>query len=399
LRNNIKSNEVGRLILRFPAVDSQPVLWLLDLPDAPRQGSTAFGETDPEFTGMLSTYPTWVLVPASEIAFHEVTLPHCMRHQRLQVLPFMLEELLVTEIEYLHFAILRQRGNVFDVAVVEKKLMQKWVAHCDQLGVREQLFMPDVLMLPLATEGWSAVRLNDQWLFRRDSFAGMAVESSWLAELLALSPPPLIESYSTPPTETMGVEWRMKPERGLLQLAAENEGYSGADLRQGEFTRPGNWRAGVRPWRSLILALATYILLVAIDMGVAHYRLWQEAEHWQQESVRFYQQLFPGERNVSNPRVQMMKHLQQLESGEQASLHEKIRQLQQLLTEESAIRIQGLSWDGNRQELKVNLQAPSFQGVEQFQQSAGKFFQVQPGEVRQSPNGVESRVILGIIHE
>ncbi|HDG9774308.1 TPA: hypothetical protein PGG59_002653 [Raoultella planticola] len=85
-----------------------------------------------------------------------------------------------------------------------------------------------------------------------------------------------------------------------------------------------------------------------------------KAEHWQQESVRFYQQLLPGERNVSNPHVLMMKHLKQSESGERASLHEKIRQLQQLLTEESSIRIQGLSWDGSCQELKVNLQTALF---------------------------------------
>lgn len=397
MRENIKHNEVIRLILRFPGDDSQPVLWRLSSPDNPRHGSLAAGETDPELSSLLSTYPAWVLVSASEITFHQVTLPHRSRRHRLQVLPFILEEQLATDIECLHFAILQQSGKDCDVAVVEKSVMKKWIARCEQLGVRDPVLLPDVLMLPLAVEGWSAVRLSDQWLFRRDAYAGMIVESSWLAEMLTISAPLVIDSYSTPPPHVMGAEWNMKPQRDLLQLAAEGETYFGADLRQGEFTRPSHWHTGLRPWRSVMLALAAYVLILSIDEGVAHYRLWQQNEHWRQESVRLYQQLFPGEK--INPRVQMLKHLQQLKSDEQPGLSDLMRQLQQLLTEASTIRIQTLSWDGGRQELKIDLQAASFQELEQFQQSAGKRFRIQPGEIRQNPHGVESRLILGVVHE
>ncbi|WP_076944074.1 type II secretion system protein GspL [Serratia oryzae] len=394
-----RSGEV-RLILRLPSDDTQPILWRLVSSDSHRHGSLAAGETDPELVRLLAAYPAWVLVPASEFAFHQVTLPRRARRQSLQVLPFMLEEQLATEVERLHFAILQQSGDVCDVAVVEKSAMRQWISRCEQLSVRVQALLPDVLMLPLIADGWSAVCLNDQWLFRREAHAGMIVESSWLAELLAMSAPPVIESYSPPPMQAQGLaQWRVRPARDVLQLAAEGEIYRGADLRQGEFTPSSPWRAGLRPWRPVMLALAGYLLLLCVDAGWSHYRLWQQSEHWRQESVRLYKQLFPTERNVVNPRVQMQQHLQQLQPTAQAGLNEQVRQLQQLLTGASTLRLQALAYDAGSKELKVDLHAASFQALEQFQQRAGQHYRVQPGEIKQNPHGVESRLILGIQHE
>jgi general secretion pathway protein L len=400
LTKHSKRNEEVRLILRLPSDDHQPVLWYWVAATDCRQGSLAAGSSDPELSNLLATYPAWVLVPASEIVFHHVTLPRRARRQSLQVLPFMLEEQLASEVEGLHFAILQQSGDECDVAVVEKELMQRWIARCEQLGAQVQALIPDVLMLPLAAHGWSAVRLNEQWLFRCAAHAGMVVESSWLSQLLVAAAPPMIESYSAPPADNRAeVEWRAHPTQDLLPLAAQGEMYRGADLRQGEFTRASAWRGGVRPWRPVMLALAVYLLLLSVDAGLAHYRLWQQAQQWRQASTRLYQQLFPAEKNVINPRVQMQQHLQQLAPSAQAGLSEQMRQLQQLMADNSAVRLQALAYDASRNELRVDLHAASFPALEQFQQRAGQHYRVQPGEVKQNARGVESRLILGIQNE
>ncbi len=88
--------------------------------DRSRQcGSRRNGSAVSRFAVPLSRL---VLVPSGRIAFHQVTLPHRTWRQRLQVLPFLLEEQLATDIEQLHFAILHQSGDRCDVAVVEKRL-------------------------------------------------------------------------------------------------------------------------------------------------------------------------------------------------------------------------------------------------------------------------------------
>lgn len=400
MTDNIKPHGEARLILRLPSDYSQPVLWLWSQSNHRRQGSLAAGENDPELMQLLATYPAWVLVPASECVFHQVTLPHRARYQSMKVLPFILEEQLATDVEHLHFAILQQVGEVCDVAVVAKSAMQQWIVRCELLGVRIQALLPDVLMLPLSPNGWSAICLNEQWLFRSAAHAGMAVESSWLPDLLAVYAPPLIVSYSPPPVRIAEQpEWREQPPQDLLQLAAEGEIYRGADLRQGVFTRSSSWRVVLRPWRPVMLALAGYLLLLGADSGLSHYRLWQQSEYWHQETVRVYQQLFPAEKNVVNPRAQMQQHLQQLKSAAQIGLGVQIGQLQQLVAEDPAIRLQALSYDAGRNELKINLHMPSFEALEQFQNSAGRYYRVQPGEAKQVAGGVESRLALGIKHE
>lgn len=397
---NRKPREQARMILRLPSEETQPVLWYFASADGHQQGSLAMGENDDQLVSLLARYPAWVLVPASELVFHRVTLPRRARRQSLQVLPFMLEEHLATDVERLHFAILQQSGDVCDVAVVDKSLMHQWIARCERLGGQVRAMLPDVLALPLAADGWSAVSLNDQWLFRREKHAGMIVESSWLSEFLAVWSPPVIESYSAPPASiTSPPEWRIQPPRDLLQLAAEGVHDSGADLRQGEFTRSSSWRRRLRPWRTVMMALTVYLLLLCVSAGLSHYRLWQQAEHWRQESVRVYQQLFPADKKVVNPRVQMQQHLQQLQPIEQAGVVAQMRQLQQLMAENSAIRFQALSYDAGRKELNVDVQAASFQALEQFQVAAGQRYQLQPGEIKQNPTGVEGRLTLGIKDE
>ncbi|EOP9941006.1 type II secretion system protein GspL, partial [Escherichia coli] len=190
--------------------------------------------------------------------------------------------------------------------------------------------LPDVLMLPLATEGWSAVKLAGQWLFRRDRYAGMTVELSWLTHFLSLTAPPVIESYSVPPVPCPGpktTEWRNQPGRDLLQLVAEGDGYDGADLRQGEFARQGTWYARFRPWRYVAGALLACVFLAGSNAGLAHYRLWQQAQFWRYESVRVYQQLFPSEKAVKDPRRQMLRHLQQSTGNNIPELGSVMRQL------------------------------------------------------------------------
>ncbi|ENU4538167.1 type II secretion system protein GspL [Escherichia coli] len=399
LTKNSKHHENIRLFLRLPGDDSQPLLWRLVSPGDIQYGSVAAGEISPQLASLSTRYACNVLVPASEITFHRVTVPYRSWRKRLQMLPFILEEKLATDIENLHFAVLQQNEDICDVAVVEKEVMRNWLAHCKQLGIRDQIFLPDVLMLPLTAEGWSAVHLNEQWLFRCSAHSGMVVEDSWLPQLLAISAPPIIECYSTPPVQCMGIEWRTQSGGELLQLMAEKGEYRGADLRQGEFSRKGALFAEIRPWRSVICALMAYVLLLCLEASLTHYRLWQQSVHWQQASVRFYQQLFPGEKNVINPRAQMMKHLQLSPVENQTRIGTIMRQLQQLRAETPDIRLQTLVWDGRRKELKIDLQATSFQSLEKFQLLAGKKYHLQPGEIRQNTENVESRIILGVTDE
>jgi general secretion pathway protein L len=165
--------------------------------------------------------------------------------------------------------------------------------------------LPDVLALPRVDHGWSAVNVDDRWLFRREAHAGMAVESSWLPEFLAIWSPKVIESYSQPPALSPLVVNGERIRRRIFCNWRPGEPYDGADLRQGEFARVGTLRAGLRPWRPVMMLFTGYLLLSCVNAGLSHYQLGQQADHWRQESRRVYQALFPADKNVLNPRTQL----------------------------------------------------------------------------------------------
>ena len=76
-----------------------------------------------------------------------------------------------------------------------------------------------------------------------------------------------------------------------------------------------------------------------------------------------------------------------------------MHQLQQLMAKHPHIELRALSYDAGRKTLKIDLYAASFLVLEQFQSGAGQHYRVQPGEVKQNPHGVESRLTLEIKDE
>ncbi len=68
----------------------------------------------------------------------------------------------------------------------------------------------------------------------------------------------------------------------------------------------------------------------------------------------------------------MLRHLQQSTGNNIPELGSVMRQLQQLLSETSTIRLQALAWDSSSQTLKIDLQAASFRRWNTFSRSPEK---------------------------
>ncbi|WP_233965475.1 type II secretion system protein GspL [Pectobacterium versatile] len=395
------------LIVRLPVEEQGEIEWQVRSSNGESLLSQGRGSVE-QVRPVLAAYPsvtfTRVLVPATDVTFYTLTLPRQARRQLTQVVPFMLEDQLATEIEKLHFAVLEIHGDDGTVAVVEKNRMQRWLAQCDALGLSVDTLLPDARVLPKHQDGWSALQHDDMWLFRQPTGHAMAAESSWCGDLLKASMPlPAIYSYSAASVsgelsqyewQEEG-EWKAQPETDLFTLAATAHLPASVDLRQGDYAPEKAWQNTLLPWRGVGIAFACYLLLVVADAGWAHYQLYQQSEHWRQESVRTYRQIFPSETNVVNPRAQMQQHLQRTAAGGAGkALLDQLNPLQQLMTQNSAIKIQSLSYDGAAGEFRLALQGTSYQELEQFQQQAAAYYQVQAGEMRQENDRVEGRLTL-----
>lgn len=391
--NNHHTFSAAVLIIRLNP-DAATAIWRLAAPgDAAQTGEWHPDAGDPTLSLLAQRHPAWVLVPASDCAFHRVTLPAGARRNAQQALAFLLEEQLATEIEESHFALIHRDKSDCAVAVVGREKMRAWQAWCEGLGLNVLALTPDALALPQNPTGWSAVRCGEQWLFRCETCSGMAVETPWLDELLVhwpdLAP---IACYSPPPD--IAAPWQPRPVQDLLALAASNPQARKICLRQGNFAakrRPPT----PRRWRPTIVATLALLLLWSGNRLHDHLALARQADAAVQASRDFYRQWFKAEKNLVNPRLQMQQHLRRLESvSARPALISRLGALQQIIAETPGIRLRALSFDAARNALQLEISAVSSQALAQFSQRARAGFRVQTGEMKPRADGIEGRLTL-----
>lgn len=391
--NNHHTFSAAVLIIRLNP-DAATAIWRLAAPgDAAQTGEWHPDAGDPTLSLLAQRHPAWVLVPASDCAFHRVTLPAGARRNAQQALAFLLEEQLATEIEESHFALIHRDKSDCAVAVVGREKMRAWQAWCEGLGLNVLALTPDALALPHNPTGWSAVRCGEQWLFRCETCSGMAVETPWLGELLVhwpdLAP---IACYSPPPD--IAAPWQPLPVQDLLALAASNPQARKICFRQGNFAakrRPPT----PRRWRTAIVATLALLLLWSGNRLHDHLALARQADAAVQASRDFYRQWFKAEKNLVNPRLQMQQHLRRLESvSARPALISRLGALQQIIAETPGIRLRALSFDATRNALQLEISAVSSQALAQFSQRARAGFRVQTGEMKPRADGIEGRLTL-----
>ena len=391
--NNHHTFSAAVLIIRLNP-DAATAIWRRAAPgDAAQTGEWHPDAGDPTLSLLAQRHPAWVLVPASDCAFHRVTLPAGARRNAQQALAFLLEEQLATEIEESHFALIHRDKSDCAVAVVGREKMRAWQAWCEGLGLNVLALTPDALALPQNPTGWSAVRCGEQWLFRCETCSGMAVETPWLGELLVhwpdLAP---IACYSPPPD--IAAPWQPRPVQDLLALAASNPQARKICLRQGNFAakrRPPT----PRRWRPTIVATLALLLLWSGNRLHDHLALARQADAAVQASRDFYRQWFKAEKNLVNPRLQMQQHLRRLESvSARPALISRLGALQQIIAETPGIRLRALSFDAARNALQLEISAVSSQALAQFSQRARAGFRVQTGEMKPRADGIEGRLTL-----
>lgn len=132
--------------------------------------------------------PTTVLVPSEDVLTLAVDLPFPTRAQRLNNLPFAVEDAVAEPLPTLHFALgLEVAPRRHIAGMVRHTRMQSWLALLASADLGPAVLVPDALTLPRPSAGVWAVRTDaDRALVRTDNGAGFALpiamlETAWNA--------------------------------------------------------------------------------------------------------------------------------------------------------------------------------------------------------------------------
>ena len=129
--------------------------------------------------GVINAPPrTIVLVPGIDVFLGDARVPGRNRQQVLRAIPYALEEQLATDVEQLHFALGPvQADNHYPVAAVDREKMESWAELLREHGINANQWLPEMLALPAAEEGWSLLVDQETVLVRTGPYAGFASDS------------------------------------------------------------------------------------------------------------------------------------------------------------------------------------------------------------------------------
>ncbi|WP_461603482.1 GspL family type II secretion system protein ExeL [Aeromonas salmonicida] len=385
------------LVIRLGTNAQQPVEWLVwsaKEEEIIASGTLASAHALGELRERAGGRPVVTLVPGSDLIFRRVSLPGKYSRQAAAALPYLLEEQIASDVDELHLVVLGHEGHDVDLMAVDKEKMQTWLGWLEAAGLKSQQLLPDVLALPQAADGWSALQLGKEWLLRQGPCQGIVADEPLLAMLLAVEAEPVtIHSHtSVPPIPT--ANWQAADPELPMLLLAKGALNCQANLLQGPYRPQTEYSRYWLQWRKVAVVAGLLLLVALTQRGVHLYQLAEQDKALKTEIRQVYTRIFPGETRIVNVRSQMAQHLKLLGQTPQDGVLLLLTELAPTFAEVPGLKPQVLRFDAARGELRLQVTAPGFTEIERFRELAGKRFEVQQGEVRSTEGKVEGALVL-----
>lgn len=288
-----------------------------------------------------------VSIPAEELSIRIVEMPFSERKKVLEALPFELAGLLHVEVEEVVTDAVQLGSGSFLAIAIERKLVRGYLDTLKSLGVDpcwmgSALFAVPALCADLyggegvkavllpgamavmegtsprlfkATQRLDGVRLGASFLEHEDIFIDEVHYAGW--EEAALK-----EIFENSKLIHLDLPAGCQPEAAPLYALAlvESRGLLSetVNFRQGEFEYTKDRAMFMKGIRTAACLAALLALLGAGDMYVRYLGLSAELDSYRQSLRSSYVELFPGEKNVSDPVYQLEAKLKALDKEAKA---------------------------------------------------------------------------------
>jgi general secretion pathway protein L len=346
------------------------------------------------------------LVPSCDITFKQVELPARGNKQVLNALPYMLEQELSSDVEKLHFALLDKKGNTASVAIIAHEKMKLWQSWLAQSELNCEQFIPDVLTLPLATDSWSAIQFDGQWLIRQSKVQGICIEAELLSPVLAVNIGPATDaednedrdqqqtviSYSEIPNHEWD-NWQQANIELPMKLCAEGAVTSSCNLLQRSYKVELVTNPNLKLWRSTVVAASLALVMVFAYQFVELNQLKQQQIGLENDIKQVYQTVFKPKKMRLNTRLvkkQMQNRLAELQRGGNSSgFLAMLSQLTPDFKQSPGVQPISIRFDANQGTLRVQASATDFQVFNKLKTTIATHFDVTQGTLSQKQGRVQ----------
>lgn len=396
-----------RLFIRLGKTSEHPCSWLVW--SEQEQEIIASGElTDAASLSTLAeragNRPVDVLVPAASMTLTQIALPEKGQRQALKALPYMLEETLATDVDNMHFVVGPREGEQLNVAAVAHEQMQAWLAWLHEAGLKVKRIVPDCLALPLEQCRWAAMSLGNEYLIRTSEGSGISLPKAWstfaLPQLVnnatALNDNQTINvaSYSDD-IAIEGVEVDNKPLDLPMMVLAKGILNAPINLLSGIYKPKREYSKHLMVWKNTAIIVVVAIVLALINKGLAIHQLNNDTDALRAQSEVIFKQAVPGVNRIVNVRSQMDSELRRMQGqGGGAAFFEMLDGLKPAFNNVPDLKPNSLRFEGNREELRMQITAQNYAQVDQFKEIVAKDFQLEGGAMNSTDENVTSTLTL-----
>lgn len=174
------------LLIKLPSTSSlaspQPTCAIV----TSKQKTASFSETDwKDIQAMTSGKKVVVFIPNEEVLLTSITIPSTNNKQRLQAVPYALEERLAEDIESLHFAIHTDKDNLTHVAVINHQKMEVWLDTLREHAIHPHFILPSLYAVSIQPDSWTLIHQENKSILRQDKWSGFSCDNSLLPLFLS----------------------------------------------------------------------------------------------------------------------------------------------------------------------------------------------------------------------
>lgn len=290
----------NRLFIRAGSTPERSLNWFTELAENDEDIHLL---PDAEHLSELAAQPSAqnvsLLIPASEVIFRQVTVPQRAGKNTRQMIAWQTEESIATDVDTLHWVELYRQEQTLYAAGIEVDFLRNWIHRFRDAGLTVRHVYIDALLLPLPEEGWSAARLDHQWLLRQSEYSGCLVEQVLLDALLAIAMPEVVHYYGH--DQEIPPDWVHAEAPSDPLIVMKNNCASAVNLLQGEFAVREEDPAWGRHLQRIAAGMVIFTLVLIL--GSKLFTWWQVS---QQESLlknqmlTLHQSAFPQDKHTRN---------------------------------------------------------------------------------------------------
>jgi len=320
-----------------------------------------------------------LVVPAEYLNLSRVDFQESERKHLAQTLKYSLEDDLSEDVDKLHLAMGAASENQVTAALVDRELMQQWLAFFRSAELSIKQAIPETLLIPANDSEWTLVLDDQRCLVRPAEGVGFVSELGNLNLALRLK---LDESDQLPSAcliygtsenrEAVTSElpemlrdladFRNQDYWSLIEQDFQRQSHD-INLLQGDFALALPWNKWWRRLRLVAGIAAATIVLELVTGFIAVQSMEKDNLQLRTEIEQVDRQVVP-KGQLPRPLAQVRRKVNALKGDTGEGFTSLYNRAAAVIAESQGVSLQAMTYNERNSELRVTLLAPSFKDIE-----------------------------------